>query len=104
EFGKEYFLDIFRYPKPFVSVIEGGVVAGSLEQVLCSHYIVADTNAAFWLPENRLGFTPPAAIPLLINRMGPQRAFTIAAEARVIQAREALQLGLADQLVRAGRG
>jgi enoyl-CoA hydratase/carnithine racemase len=102
EFGKNLFLEIFHFPKPYVIAVEGPAVAGAFEGVLCAHFVVADQNALFWLPEFRLGFAPPAGIPLLINRVGIQRAFTIAAEARPIAVREAARLGIVDRVVRVG--
>jgi enoyl-CoA hydratase/carnithine racemase len=65
--------------------------------------VVADRNAAFWLPELRLGFIPPAGIPLLINRVGAQRAFAICSEARLLQSREAHRMGIFDRLVPVGK-
>jgi enoyl-CoA hydratase/carnithine racemase len=74
-----------------------------MELALCMHYLVADPNASMCLPEMRFGFTPPAAIPLLINRVGVQEAYAICADARPMTAREAYQRGLVDRLVAVGR-
>lgn len=103
EFGRDVFMEVFTFPKPFVAALEGPAVAGGMELALCMHYLVADPNASMCLPQLRFGFTPPAAIPLLINRVGVQEAYAICADARLMTAREAHQRGLIDRLVAVGR-
>jgi enoyl-CoA hydratase/carnithine racemase/DNA-binding response OmpR family regulator len=103
EFGRDVFLDMFYYPKPYVVVLEGAAIAGGMELALSSHYLVGDGNAALMLPEMRLGFTPPAGIPLMMQRVGAQRAFALAADARLVTAREAARLGLLDRLTPVGQ-
>jgi len=103
EIGRDLFTTVYGFPKPYLTAVEGACVAGALEKTLSSHYVVADTNAVFSLPEFRLGFPPPAGIALLVGRVGVQRAFTIAAEAGHISAKKALRLGIVDRLVPAGR-
>ena len=93
----EYRLDaaVRRFPKPYISLIEGFVMGGGVGISLHGSHRVASERYAFAMPEVGIGFFPDVgttyALPRLPERAGTYMALTGAR----IGARDALDLGLA---------
>lgn len=93
----EYRLDaaVRRFPKPYISLIEGFVMGGGVGISLHGSHRVASERYAFAMPEVGIGFFPDVgttyALPRLPGRAGTYLALTGAR----IGAGEALDLGLA---------
>ena len=86
-------------PKPIVAVLHGTVLGGGLEVALACHARIAAAQTRFGLPEVTLGIIPGAGgtqrLPRLIGLMP---ALDMISTGRLIQASEALKLGLIDQM------
>ncbi|MBN9739286.1 enoyl-CoA hydratase [Pseudonocardia sp. P1] len=86
-----------------IAAIEGVALGGGLELAMATTLRVAGIDAAFGLPEVKLGLIPGAAgtqrLPRLVGR---GRAIDIMTTGRQVPATEAHAIGLIDRLVDAG--
>ncbi len=90
---------IDRLPFVVVSVVEGTCVGGGAGMAAASDFVLASVDARFGLPEPRHGFIPSQVIPAMVRRIGLSATRRIAVAAQVIDASEALRLGLVDLVV-----
>jgi enoyl-CoA hydratase len=91
---------IARIPKPVVAAITGYALGGGCELALaCDWRVVAD-DAKLGQPEIRLGIIPGAGGTQRLSRMiGPAKAKDLIFSGRMVDAQEALAIGLADRVV-----
>ncbi|MEH1126573.1 enoyl-CoA hydratase/isomerase family protein [Micromonospora sp. CPCC 206061] len=91
---------IARIPKPVVAAITGYALGGGCELALaCDWRVVAD-DAKLGQPEIKLGIIPGAGGTQRLARLvGPARAKDLVMSGRMVDAKEALQIGLADRVV-----
>jgi len=91
-------------PKPVVAAIHGTALGGGLEVALCAHYRVAVPSAKFGLPEVNLGLLPGAGGTQRLPRVaGVEKALEMMTSGRHAPAKEALEMGLVDELVDEGK-
>ncbi|MDM0111409.1 3-hydroxyacyl-CoA dehydrogenase NAD-binding domain-containing protein [Variovorax sp. J22R133] len=85
--------------KPVVAAIRGAALGGGLEIALAAHYRVALQDAKLGLPEVQLGLMPGAGGTVRAPRLvGAQAALDLMLSGRHAKAKEALSLGLVDEL------
>ncbi|SNT07313.1 Enoyl-CoA hydratase/carnithine racemase [Asanoa hainanensis] len=91
---------VARIPKPVVAAITGYALGGGCELALaCDWRVVAD-DAKLGQPEIKLGIIPGAGGTQRLARLvGPARAKDIVLSGRMVDAQEALRIGLADRVV-----
>jgi enoyl-CoA hydratase/carnithine racemase len=89
-----------RVPKPVVAAITGYALGGGCELALaCDWRVVAD-DAKLGQPEIKLGLIPGAGGTQRLARLiGPARAKDLIFSGRMVDAEEALRIGLADRVV-----
>ncbi|MDB5796829.1 MAG: enoyl-CoA hydratase [Paucimonas sp.] len=88
-------------PKPVVARVQGDVYAGGMGLVAaCDIAVVADT-AHFCLSEVKIGLIPATISPYVLRAMGATAARRYFLTAERIPAQQALQLGLAHEVVAA---
>jgi 3-hydroxyacyl-CoA dehydrogenase len=91
-------------PKPVIAAIHGTALGGGLEVALCAHYRVAVPSARVGLPEVNLGLLPGAGGTQRLPRIvGPQAALDMVTSGRHVPAKQALAMGLVDELVEEGK-
>ncbi|MCX2727383.1 enoyl-CoA hydratase/isomerase family protein [Thermomicrobium sp. 4228-Ro] len=91
-------------PVPTIAVISGACLAGGAELALACDLRFADTTARFGFPEVRRGIFPGAGGMLRLPQLvGPSRAADLLFSGRIIDAEEALRIGLIDRLCEPGR-
>ncbi|HEX5379630.1 MAG TPA: 3-hydroxyacyl-CoA dehydrogenase NAD-binding domain-containing protein, partial [Phenylobacterium sp.] len=91
-------------PKPVVAAIHGTALGGGLEVALCAHYRVAVPSARLGLPEVNLGLLPGAGGTQRLPRVaGVEKALEMMTSGRHAPAKEALEMGLVDELVEEGK-
>lgn len=99
----ESFHTIFRNleqaGKPVVAVVDGAALGGGCELVAGCDIVVASERARFGQPEIKLGVFPPVAAILLPRIIGDKRARELILTGELIEAREALRLGLVNYVV-----
>src|ERR1041384_3578395 len=97
------FHDIFRaledLAKPVVGIVDGAALGGGCELVAACDIVVASERARFGQPEIKLGVFPPVAALLLPRVIGERRARELMLTGEIIEAREALALGLVNRVV-----
>lgn len=94
----EVFEAIRRLPQPVVAAVRGRALAGGAGLASACDMIVACDDARFGYPEVGVGFVPAMVMTMLRRAMGEKRAFDLVATGRVIDANEALALGLVSRV------
>ncbi|MEV8505582.1 enoyl-CoA hydratase-related protein [Actinoplanes sp. NPDC051475] len=91
---------VARIPKPVVAAITGYALGGGCELALaCDWRVVAD-DAKLGQPEIKLGIIPGAGGTQRLARLvGPAKAKDLVFSGRMVNAEEALRIGLADRVV-----
>jgi enoyl-CoA hydratase/carnithine racemase len=93
-----------RIPKPVVAAITGYALGGGCELALACDWRVVAEDAKLGQPEIRLGIIPGAGGTQRLARLvGPARAKDIVLSGRMVDAQEALRIGLADRVVPAAQ-
>jgi enoyl-CoA hydratase/carnithine racemase len=93
-----------RIPKPVVAAITGYALGGGCEIALACDWRVVAEDAKLGQPEIKLGIIPGAGGTQRLARLvGPARAKDIVLSGRMVDAQEALRIGLADRVVPAAR-
>jgi 3-hydroxyacyl-CoA dehydrogenase len=91
-------------PKPVIAAIHGTALGGGLEVALCAHYRVAVPSARLGLPEVNLGLLPGAGGTQRLPRIaGVEKALEMVTSGRHAPAKEALEMGLVDEIVPEGQ-
>jgi 3-hydroxyacyl-CoA dehydrogenase len=111
EFGKpptgtplhEVQATIENSPKPVIAAIHGTALGGGLEVALVCHYRVAVPSAKCGLPEVNLGLLPGAGGTHRLPRIvGPEKTLEMVTSGVHVRAKDALEMGLVDELVAEG--
>ncbi|NMO35728.1 enoyl-CoA hydratase [Streptomyces sp. GMY01] len=95
---------VLELPMPTIAAVHGFALGGGFELALSCDVIVADRTALVGLPEVSVGVVPGGGgTQLLPRRVGAARAAELIFTARRVEAAEAHELGLVDQLVDEGQ-
>ncbi|MDQ1593177.1 MAG: cyclohexa,5-dienecarbonyl-CoA hydratase [Pyrinomonadaceae bacterium] len=99
----ESFHNIFRaleaMSKPVVALVDGAALGGGCELVSACDIVIATARARFGQPEIKLGVFPPVAAIMLPRVIGERRARELILTGELIDAPEALRLGLVNYVV-----
>jgi len=97
------FHNIFRLlnqtSKPAIAVVDGPALGGGCELVAACDIVIASDNSRFGQPEIKLGVFPPVAAILLTRIIGEKKAREMILLGEMIDAKEALALGLVNYVV-----
>jgi cyclohexa-1,5-dienecarbonyl-CoA hydratase len=85
--------------KPSIAVVDGAALGGGCELVAGCDLVIATERARFGQPEIKLGVFPPVAAVLLPRIIGDKRARELILTGELIDAAEALRLGLINAVV-----
>lgn len=92
--------DLERSPKPVIAAINGFALGGGCELALACHVRIAADTARFGQPEVSLGLMPGAGGTQRLQRVvGRGRALDLILSADMIDAVEALRIGLVNRVV-----
>ncbi|MFV1364248.1 enoyl-CoA hydratase [Mycolicibacterium elephantis] len=86
-------------PKPTVAAITGYALGGGLTLALGADWRVAGDNAKFGVTEILAGLVPAGGTSRLSRAIGVSKAKDLVFSGRFVDAKEALALGLIDQMV-----
>jgi enoyl-CoA hydratase/carnithine racemase len=90
---------VARIPKPTVAAITGYALGGGCELALACDWRVVAEDAKLGQPEIKLGIIPGAGGTQRLARLiGPARAKDLVFSGRMVDAQEALRIGLADRV------
>jgi enoyl-CoA hydratase len=98
---EEYQLNvrIKRYPKPYVSLIDGIVMGGGVGVSLHAPYRVAGERYLFAMPEVSIGFFPDVGATYALPRLSGQTGMYLALTGERLRRADAMLLGLATHAV-----
>ncbi len=97
----EVFVELRRIPKVTVAVVEGRCLAGGCGLATACDLVFAKAGSQFGYPEINRGFVPAMVMTMLRRLVGEKVAFDLAATGRVMDAEEALKLGLISRVMAA---
>ncbi|MDA4110386.1 enoyl-CoA hydratase [Mycolicibacterium holsaticum] len=86
-------------PKPTVAAITGYALGGGLTLALGADWRVAGDNVKFGVTEILAGLVPAGGTSRLTDAVGASKAKDLVFSGRFVDAKEALALGLIDQMV-----
>lgn len=100
KYGFGGIVERFDCYKPIIAAVNGLALGGGFEIALAADIIIASDNAAFGLPEAKVGLAPLAGGMHRLPRMLPhQLAMEIMFTGRRIPAEEAKSIGLVNEVV-----
>lgn len=105
--GKDYVLEgqevsklIENLKKPVIAAINGFALGGGTEMALACHVRIASANAKMGQPEVKLGLIPGfGGTQRLARLVGKGMAMELILTGRIIDAQEALRIGLVNRVV-----
>ncbi len=101
--GHQVFAKIEHCSKPVVAAVNGFALGGGCELAMSCHFRIAARNAKFGQPEVNLGLIPGyGATQRLVQLIGKAKAMELLFTAAMINAEEALNLGLVNYVVDEG--
>jgi enoyl-CoA hydratase/carnithine racemase len=93
----------FDNPKPVIAAVNGLALGGGFELVLACDIAIASERASFGLPEPRVGLAALAGgLHRLPRQIGLKPAMGMLLTGRRVDAREALALGIVNEVVAPG--
>jgi enoyl-CoA hydratase/carnithine racemase len=96
----EHAVRLFRTRKPVVAAVQGPAIGGGVGLALVADFRVTCEQARFAVNFNRLGIHPGFGLSVTLPRLiGIQQASKLLFTGRRISGREAVEIGLADELV-----
>lgn len=95
----EVFLALRALPKVTVAVVRGKALAGGCGLASACDLVVARAGSRFGYPEIDRGFVPALALTMLRRTVGEKTAFDLVATGRVLDAEEALRVGLVSRVL-----
>ena len=99
-FGQEIFGRFERSPKPVIAAVNGFALGGGCELAMACHLRIAGESAKFGQPEVKLGIIPGYGGTQRLPRLvGTGRALQLLMTAEIIDASEALRIGLVNKVV-----
>lgn len=102
--GQDIFLLIERFAKPVIAAVNGFALGGGCELAMACHLRIAGERAKFGQPEVNLGIIPGyGGSQRLIQYIGKTKALELLLTADMLNAEEALRLGLVNHVVPAGQ-
>lgn len=100
---KAVYMRLARLPMPTIAAIQADALGGGLELALCCDLRVADERAKLGLPEVRLGVMPGSGGTQLLPRVvGLAKAKELILTGEIMDAAEAMRIGLVNRLAPAG--
>ncbi len=100
--GQDVFFKIENSKKPIVAAVNGFALGGGCELAMACHFRLCSENAKFGQPEVNLGLIPGyGGTQRLTQLVGKGKSMELQMTAHLIDANEALQLGLVNYVTTA---
>ena len=92
------FQALYTFPKPVVAALNGHAVAGGAGLASLCDLVIMNQDAKLGYTEARIGFVAALVGVYLLRQVGEKRARDLLLSARLVSAREALEMGLATEI------
>lgn len=96
------FRTLYELPKPTIAAVHGAAIAGGAGLATLCDFTLATPEAKFGFTEARIGFVPAIVSAFLALQIGDKAARDLLLTARLVNAEEALRLGLVNEVVSRG--
>jgi methylglutaconyl-CoA hydratase len=93
------FRTLYDFSKPTIAAVNGAAIAGGCGLATLCDFTVAVGEAKFGYTEVRIGFVPAIVSTFLLRQIGEKQARDLLLTGRIIEADEALRLGLINEIV-----
>src|ERR1700728_1706722 len=90
---------LYDFPKPIIAAVNGPAIAAGMALATIPDFTLAAPEAKFGYNEVRVGFVPAIVASFLIRQVGERRTRELLLSGRILNAQEAMQLGLVTQIV-----
>src|SRR5437016_7869586 len=97
------FRRIWSYPRPLIGAVNGAAYAGGCGLATLCDFTLAVPEAKFGYTEVRIGFLPAIVSVFLMRQIAEKYAVDLLLTGRVIDAAEALRIGLIMEMVAADK-
>jgi len=97
------FRGLWGFRKPLIAAVNGPAIAGGCAIATLCDFTLAVPDAKFGYTEVRIGFLPAIVSVFLTRQVGERRARDLLLTGRIIDAQEALQMGLVTEIVSADK-
>ncbi len=97
------FRTLYEFPKVTIAAVNGPAIAGGCGVATLCDFTLASSEAKFGYTEVRIGFVPAIVSTFLLRQIGEKQARDLLLTGRIISAEEAFRLGLANEIVEAGK-
>jgi methylglutaconyl-CoA hydratase len=93
------FRGLYEFSKPTIAAVNGAAIAGGCGLATLCDFTIASTEAKFGYTEVRIGFLPAIVSVFLTRQIGEKGARDLLLTGRIIGAQEAVEFGLATEVV-----
>jgi methylglutaconyl-CoA hydratase len=93
------FYSIYTFPKPVIAAVNGHAIAGGAGLASVCDITIMSQQAKLGYTEARIGFVAALVAVYLVRQVGEKRARDLLLSARLIDAHEALAMGLVTSVV-----
>lgn len=95
------FRRIWSFPRPMIAAVNGAALAGGCGIATLCDFTLAVPEAKFGYTEVKIGFLPALVSVFLIRQIGEKRTRDLLLTGRILEAAEAKELGLVNEIVSA---
>jgi methylglutaconyl-CoA hydratase len=95
----ELFRQIYRHPKPIIAKVNGHAIGGGCGLAAVCDFSVVSTEATLGFSEVRIGFVPAIVTVFVRRKIGETAARDLLLRGRLVEAEEAVDLGLFTEAV-----
>jgi methylglutaconyl-CoA hydratase len=93
------FRRIWSFPKPMIAAVNGYALAGGCGIATLCDFTLAVPEAKFGYTEVKIGFLPAIVSVFVTRQIGDKRARDLLLTGRLIEAQEAKEIGLVNEIV-----
>lgn len=93
------FRQLAYYPKPVIARLNGHAIAGGCGLAVACDFAIAAAGSKLGFTEVRIGFVPAIVATFVLRRVGETAVRDLLLRGRLIEAEEAVRLGLIHQVV-----
>jgi len=93
------FRKIWSYSRPLIAAVNGHALAGGCGIATLCDFTIAVPEAKFGYTEVKIGFLPAIVSVFLTRQVGEKRARDLLLTGRLVEAQEAKELGLVNEIV-----